>query len=136
MFLLFVNYCFGQSVSVKNVLYSFMLSFSDSTFNEENLESIVIDIDEWKLLGFLIGDRNSQDDFKMFCAEHKHVGPVTHIMLREWRKMHPYASWTLLYQALIKMNEKVMSKRILKSYLSGSCKILYTLCVHGICNEQ
>ena len=110
---------------------SFILSFSDSTFNEENLESIVIDIDEWKLLGFLIGDRNSQDDFEMFCAEHKHVEPVTHIMLREWRKMHPYASWTLLYQALIKMNEKVMSKRVLKSYLSGSCKY-YIHCVYTV----
>ena len=78
-----------------------------------------MEIDEWKLLGFLIGDRGSQDDFKMFCAEHKHVGKETLTMLREWQKMHPYASWTLLYQALIKMNEKKMSKRILTKYLSG-----------------
>ena len=97
----------------------------------------MIEIDEWKLLGFLIGDRNSQDDFKMFCTEHKHnVGMETHGMLREWQKMHPYASWTLLYHALIKMNEKAMSKRILKTYLSGLCEILCTLYVYGICNRQ
>ena len=101
------------------VLLSLILSFSDSTFNQENLESIVTELDEWKLLGFLIGDRNSQDDFKVFCIEHKHVGQETHTMLREWQKMHPYASWTLLYQALIKMNENVMSGRILTKYLSG-----------------
>ena len=78
-----------------------------------------MEIDEWKLLGYLIGDRNSQDDFEMFCTKHKHVGKETHTMLREWQNMHPYASWTLLYQALINMNEKVMSKRILRSYLTG-----------------
>ena len=101
------------------LLVSFLFLFSDSTFNEENLKSIVQEIEEWKLLGFLIGDRNSQDDFSMFCTEHDHVGKETSTMLREWQKMHPYASWTLLYQALIKMNEKVMSKRILERYLSG-----------------
>ena len=100
-------------------LLSLTFSFSDLTFNEENLESIVIEIDEWKLLGFLIGDRNSQDDFQMFCTEHKHEGQETRTMLREWQKMHPYASWTLLYQALIKMGEKEMSKRILTRYLTG-----------------
>ena len=70
-------------------------------------------------MGFLIGDRNSQDNFEMFCAEHKHIGQETCTMLKEWQKIHPYASWTLLYQALIKLNEKVMSQRILKTYLSG-----------------
>ena len=92
----------------------------DATFNQHNLESIAIEIDDWKLLGFLLGDRNSQDDFIMFCTEHEYVGQETCTMLKGWQKMHPYASWTLLYQALIKMNEKVMSKSILKKYLSGS----------------
>ena len=77
-----------------------------------------MEIDEWKLLGFLIGDRNSQDDFNMFCTD-EYVGKETRTMLGEWQKMHPYASWTLLYQALLKMNEKVMSKHIMKTYLSG-----------------
>ena len=86
-------------------------------------------MDEWKLLGFLIGDRNSQDDFKMFCAEHKCEGQETCMMLKEWQKMHPYASWTLLYQALIKMNERVISKHILVKYLSGLCEVpLYVQC--------
>ena len=82
---------------------------------------------EWKLLGFLIGDRNSQDDFEMFCAEHKCEGKETCTMLREWQKMHPYASWTLLYQALIKMNEKEIHKHIKEKYLSGLCEV--PLCV-------
>ena len=77
-----------------------------------------MEIDEWKLLGFLIGDRNSQDDFNILCTE-EHVGKETCTMLREWQKMHPYASWTLLYQAMIKMNETAMSQHILKKYLSG-----------------
>ena len=69
----------------------------------------------------------------MFCTEHKHnVGMETHGMLREWQKMHPYASWTLLYHALIKMNEKAMSKRILKTYLSGTCEILCTLYIYMV----
>ena len=74
---------------------------------------------EWKLLGFLIGDRNSQDDFQIFCTEQKIKGKETFMMLREWQKMHPYASWTLLYQALIRMNERVMSQRVLMTFLSG-----------------
>ena len=77
-----------------------------------------MEINEWRLLGYLIGDRNSQEDFKTFCAEHKYLRQETHAMLKEWQKMHPYASWTLLYQALIKMDEKIMSKFILK-YISG-----------------
>ena len=46
-------------------------------------------------------------------------------MLMQWQEMHPYASWTLLYQALIKMNEKDMSQNILKEYLSGLLQVLY-----------
>ena len=84
-----------------------------------------MEIDEWKLLGFLIGDRNSQDDFNMFCIE-EHMGKKTCTMLMRWQKMHPYASWTLLYQALIKMNEKVMSQHILKKYLSGLLEVLHS----------
>ena len=91
------------------------------------------EIDEWKLLGFLIGDRNSQDDFNMFSTE-EHMGEETCTMLMQWQKMHPYASWTLLYQALIKINEKEMSQDILKEHLSGLLQVLYhctgCICMH------
>ena len=101
------------------------LSILDSTFNQEHLENVAMEIDEWKLLGFLIGDRNSQDDFNLFCIE-EHMRKKTCTMLMQWQKMHPYASWTLLYQALIKMNENVMSQHILKKYLSGLLEVLHS----------
>ena len=66
----------------------------------------------------------------MFCKEMEHVEQQeTHRMLREWQIMHPYASWTLLYQALIQMNETEMSKVILKRYLSGMFEILLFMCI-------
>ena len=105
-------------VSLHNVPFQFL----DVTFTKDNLENIVVETDEWKLLGFLIGDRNAQDDFKVFYTQHKPVGQETCTILIEWQKMHPYASWTLLYQAFIKMNERVMSKQILSKYLSGLLK--------------
>ena len=33
--------------------------------------------------------------------------------------MHPHASWTLLYEALVKMDKTDISQDILKKYLSG-----------------
>ena len=107
-----------------DAVFSLIFCFTDSTFNQENLENIVQEIDEWKFLGFLIGDRNSQDGFQIFCTEQKIKGNETCMMLIEWQKMHPYASWTLLYQALIKMNEKEMSQRVLTTFLSGLFDLL------------
>ena len=101
------------------------LIFSDLTFNQENLENIVEEIEDWKLLAFVIGERNSQDDFVRFCADHKNEEKKTLTMLKQWQTMHPYASWTLLYQALIKMNEKVMSNRILNVYLTGQFEMIH-----------
>ena len=44
-------------------------------------------------------------------------------MLREWQDMNPYASWTLLYQALKMMNETEIAEDIRKTYLSGQLKV-------------
>ena len=96
-----------------------MMFYADSTFNLHNLQVSVQDIDNWKFLGFLIGDRNSQDNFTKFSKENRHVENKTQLMLKEWYTMHPYASWTLLYEALSKMNEVEMSEQIKKQYLSG-----------------
>ena len=106
------------------MFFSLIFCFSDSTFNQTNLKRVVKENDEWKLLRFLIGDRNSQDNKQELQKGHE-----TCRMLVEWQKMHPYASWTLLYQALIKMNERVMSVHIKRTYLSGSfilvCRFLH-----------
>ena len=92
---------------------------ADSTFNQVNLEEIIKELDDWKFLGFLIGDRNSQDNFEMFCSGNKNAGQETCVMLREWQDMNPYASWILLYQALKTMNETEISEDIQSTYLSG-----------------
>lgn len=100
--------------------------FTDATFNPQNLEEVFgsKEIDKWKFLGYLIGDRNSQDDFERFCQNLQGCEQTnTYLMLKEWQEMHPYASWTLLYEALVKMDEKEISKHILKKYLSGLLQI-------------
>ena len=89
---------------------------TDSTFNWVNLEKTIKEIGDWKLLGFLIGDRNSQDDFEIFCSGNENA---TYMMLGKWQLMNPYASWTLLYQAFKTMNETEISEDIQSTYLSG-----------------
>ena len=75
---------------------------------------------EWKMLGYLIGDRNSQDEYTKFEKTSGNVENLTQLMLLEWQELHPYASWSLLHQGLMHINELEFSKCIKDKYLSGN----------------
>ena len=80
------------------------------------------EVTEWRMLGYLIGDRNSQDEYTKFEIKTGNVENLTQLMLLEWQELHPYASWTLLYQGLMNINELELefSKCIKDKYLSGN----------------
>ena len=103
------------------VLNSITFIHTDATFNPQKLKEVVgtKEIEKWEFLGYLIGDRNSQDEFERFCHNLDSEETKTYQMLKEWQGMHPYASWTLLYEALVKMDITDISQLILEKYLSG-----------------
>ena len=69
------------------------------------------------MLGFLIGDRNSQDDFQSIKEASTSEEEQRNSMLKEWHKYHPYASWSLLHQALLYMGKKQTAALIKREYL-------------------
>ena len=74
------------------------------------------------MLGYLIGDRNSQDAYQAFQTKH---GDAPETLLIEWKQKHPYASWTLLYQGLKTINEVNLAEKIKETYLSGMIIVSY-----------
>ena len=99
---------------------SIVIILVDPTFNKCNLEEVMTEVTEWKMLGYLIGDRNSQDKYERFQKKAGNVENLTQLMLLEWQELHPYASWTLLHQGLININELKFSQCIKDKYLSGT----------------
>ena len=115
--------------------YLIFIIYTDATFSPQNLKEVVTpkEIDKWEFLGYLIGDRNSQDGFEGFRHNLDSEETKTYQMLKEWQRMHPYASWTVLYEALTKMNKTDISQLILEKYLSGLLYLHFRLwCILAI----
>ena len=74
-------------------------------------------VEEWDILGYVIGDRNMQDNFKKIKEVATSKDDQRTMMLTEWHKYHPYASWSLLHQALLNMGMKEVAKYINEKYL-------------------
>ena len=94
--------------------------YIDPTFTEFSISEVITEVTEWEMLGYLIGDRNSQDMYIKFKERVGNVENVTQLMLLEWQELHPYASWTLLYQGLVNINELELAQLIEDKYISGT----------------
>ena len=77
-------------------------------------------------MGYLLGDRNSQDEYQGL-KETLSTSAIEQnkLMLKEWHKYHPYASWSMLHQALLNMGEIQIANSINEEYLKRE----YTICV-------
>ena len=69
-------------------------------------------------MGYVLGDRNSQDKYQEL-KETLSTSPNEQkkLMLEEWHKYNPYASWSLLHQALLNMGEIQIANSINEEYL-------------------
>ena len=75
-------------------------------------------IKDWKLLAVLIGIRYRQYRFTKL-EKHKDVEIKKEELIRIWCKTHPFASWSLLHQALFMMGETEAAKKIQSQFLKG-----------------
>ena len=91
---------------------------TDETFILQNIIKIVEDVEKWEILGYLLGDRNSQDEYEGLKESlSTSQNEQKKFMLEEWHQYHPYASWSLLHQALLNMGEIQIANTINEEYL-------------------
>ena len=73
----------------------------------------------WEVLGLLIGIREPKYKYDKIKQKHKDPKKQKEEMMLLWYNTHPYASWSLLHQALSMMGESKAAQAIREQYLQG-----------------
>ena len=76
-------------------------------------------VKDWEVLGLLIGIREPKFQFDKIRQKYKDPRAQKEALISRWRDTHPYASWSLLHQALSMMGESKAAQEIQERYLQG-----------------
>ena len=93
--------------------------FADDTFTIENITMVTEEVEDWETLGILVGIHDPKykiDKIKQKCKDHKSQKEA---IITFWYDTHPFASWSLLHQALSMMGETKAAHMIQEKYLQG-----------------
>ena len=77
------------------------------------------EVDDWELLGLFIGIREPKYKYDKIKQKYEDPKGRKKALIALWRDTHPFASWSLLHQALSMMGETKTAKAIQKQYLQG-----------------
>lgn len=94
-------------------------TLADDTFTASNVMKITEKVEDWEVLGILIGIREPKYKYDKIKQQHKDFKAQKEAIIMQWHDTHPYASWSLLHQALSMMGETKAAQDILQLYLKG-----------------
>ena len=107
-------------MQISNVTVIFIsVTLPDDTLTVVNAMSMTEDVEEWEVLGVLIGIREPKFKFNKIQQQCKDPRTQKEALLTLWYDTHPYASWGLLHQALSMMGETKAAQEIQEKYLQG-----------------
>ena len=89
------------------------------------------DVDDWEVLGVLLGIRDPETTFDKIKQSHKEPKAQKETMLTLWHTNHPLASWSLLHQALNMKGNTKEAQAVQKKFLKGD--IVSNFCVRSLC---
>lgn len=97
-----------------------ILSFTvDETLTEANINEIVNDVQDWEVLGVLLGIQDPDSLFNKIKQIYKDPDEQKKAMISHWYSTHPIASWGLLHQALKMKGEIEAATAVQQKFLKG-----------------
>ena len=87
------------------------------------------DVEDWEVLGVLLGIRDPESKFEKIKQLHKKPDTQREAMLTLWHTNHPLASWSLLHQALNMKGDAKAAQAIRETLLKGRLCVM-CCCVH------
>ena len=78
------------------------------------------DVEDWEVLGVLLGIRDPDSKFEKIKQQHKCPVAQKEAMLTMWHTNHPLGSWSLLHQALNMKGDTKAAQAVQKTYLKGN----------------
>ena len=101
-----------------NIVYCPIL-FPDDQFTIPKIMKMIQNIKDWELLGSLVGIKNSMYTFHQIKQIHQKCEARREAMITLWYETHPFASWSLLHQALSMMGETEAAQAVQEQFLKG-----------------
>jgi len=77
------------------------------------------EVKNWEVLGIMIGIYDPKYKIDKIKQKYKDSNTQKRAMLALWYDTHPFASWSLLHQALSMMGETKAAESIQEKYLQG-----------------
>ena len=109
----------NQSPFEDRVINPYNSLFADDTFTIENITIVTEEVEDWETLTVMVGIHDPK--YKIDKAKQKNKDPKRQkeAILTLWYDTHPFASWSLLHQALSMMGETKAAQKIQELYLQG-----------------
>ena len=86
---------------------------------------MIQNIKDWEVLGLLLGIRYTKSKFNEIKVIHEELEAQREAMITMWYETHPFASWSLLHQALSMMGETEAARVIQNEFLKGQYGTFY-----------
>ena len=86
---------------------------------------MIQNVKDWEVLGLLVGIRSPKSKFNEIRITHKEFEAQREAMIKLWYETHPFASWSLLHQALNMMGETETAQAVQKEFLKGEYIITF-----------
>ena len=80
---------------------------------------MIHNIKDWEVLGLLVGIRDPKYKFSKIIQSHPKFDARKEAMITLWYETHPFASWSLLHQALSMMGETEAAQAVQEQFLTG-----------------
>ena len=93
--------------------------FSDDTFTPENINEELKEIEDWEVLGVLLGIRDPDSKYSKIKQLHQDPEKQKMAMITLWHSTHPLASWSLLHQALNMKGDIQAANTLQEKFLRG-----------------
>ena len=106
-----ISYDFYKLMDKSAVL---TIASTDSTFTPNHIIDILKDVKDWKTLADLL--KHTDMLRTMPNIEELHEELDMEVMIKQWHKYHPHASWSVLHQALLRMDEKEIALILSQNY--------------------
>ena len=108
----------------------------DETFTLPNILKMIQNIKDWEVLGLLVGIRYTKSKFNEIKVIHEELEAQREAMITMWYETHPFASWSLLHQALSMMGETEAARVIQKEFLKGQYGTILFVHNHSTDNKE
>ena len=94
--------------------------FTDATFTIDQILEMTKEVVDWKTLTVMVGTHDPRNKIEKVLQHHKNCESQRAAVLKGWYETHPFASWSLLHQALVMMGETETAQAIQEKFLQGT----------------